>query len=385
MIATAGDEVASLIPMPTSGELSLYVHIPFCTYKCPYCHFYVIQDKESLKDQLLKGLLTEMTSWEEHVQDRKIVSVYFGGGTPSLFGPKRIEALLNHIEPDGDCEVTIEANPENITSELMRDYLQAGINRVSIGVQSFDDGELSLLGRRHEASKAEKAIHTTFEAGCKNISIDLMYEVPRQTITSWDKTLHRVATLPITHLSLYNLQIEPYTPFAKRESELRKLMPDDETGAAMYREAISQLAKIGLQQYEISAFCRDGLYSRHNVGYWIGREFLGLGPSAFSYYEGERFQNVANLVRYCKALEAGGSPIDFRDEVTPGKRVRELLAIGLRLNQGIDLSRWHPLDGETQKAIQVLVNQGLLQENAQHIALTEKGILFYDLVASEII
>ena len=375
--------------MQMSGNLSLYIHIPFCTYKCPYCHFYVIHDKETLKDSLELALVKELAMWESAISGKKLISIYFGGGTPTLFGAERIRRTLDAIQKitpiPAECEITVEANPENVTLELMRNLHAAGINRVSIGVQSFQDSELQILGRKHKASLAEQAILTTHEAGFTNISIDLMYETPTQTMSSWEKSLEKIADLPITHLSLYNLTIEPYTPFAKKESELRKLMPDDETGAAMYELAIDELNSLGLKQYEISAFCKDDLYSRHNIGYWIGRPFLGLGPSAFSFYDDKRFRNVANLVRYAKMVEAGDSPIDFTEEISKEKRKRELLALHLRLMKGVDLIQLGTLEAETIATLEKLKEIGLLVQENSTVRLTQKGIFFYDHVASELL
>ncbi len=376
--------------MQMSGsDLSLYVHIPFCTYKCPYCHFYVVLDKEPLKDLLLSALLKEIVLWKEAIYGKKLVSVYFGGGTPSLFGAKRIQKLLDaicQVNPIGaDCEITLEANPENVTVEAMRDFLHAGVNRISIGVQSFQDSELKILGRKHQSSVAERAIFATYEAGFQNISIDLMYETPTQTLSSWNKSLEKIPTLPLTHLSLYNLTIEPYTPFAKKESELRKLMPDEETGGQMYGKAIADLQSCGFEQYEISAFCKNSLFSRHNIGYWIGRPFLGLGPSAFSFYETKRFRNVANLTRYAKLVEDGKFAIDFTEEISPGKRKRELLALHLRLMQGVDLNDFGTLEDETVTSIQKLEELELLCHKKERLYLSKKGIFFYDHVASELL
>ncbi|HXF29311.1 MAG TPA: radical SAM family heme chaperone HemW, partial [Chlamydiales bacterium] len=329
--------------------------------------------------------LEEIELWKPIWSKRQLVSIYFGGGTPSLFGQKRLAAILDAIQPSKDIEITIEANPENITDQLMHEFFAIGINRVSIGVQSFHDGELVQLGRVHGASKAEKAISTTRDAGFENISIDLMYELPNQTSKSWQKTLDVVERLPITHLSLYNLTIEPYTAFHRKEKELKAMMPDEETGAQMYADAISTLENFGLKQYEISAFCKNDLYSRHNIGYWIGREFLGLGPSAFSFFDGKRFQNVAHLIHYCDAIKEKRSPITFTDDVEPLSRKRELLALNLRLNQGVDLVLFEPLEEETQQSIKRLISQELLSQENSRLLLTSRGRFFYDYIASEII
>lgn len=367
-----------------NGEISLYFHIPFCSHKCPYCHFYVVADKEPLKETLLQGLALE---WQNIPKEGKLTTVYFGGGTPTLFGHERIRTVLDWIARSfgslEGIEITIEANPEQINSTLCRNLKEIGINRVSIGIQSFDQNELSLLDRRHSPKKAIDAIYCVKEAGIINISIDLMYELPRQSKELWRKTLATACQLPITHLSLYNLTIEPHTPFARREEELKKLVPDQEVATWMYLAAIEELSKHGLHQYEISAFCKKGFESRHNMGYWIGRPFYGLGPSAFSFDGIKRFRNVAHLPRYTKLLQENMSPIDFVEELPSDARRKELLALGLRLNKGVKVTALLPQD--TLDTISRLEEEGFLETRDDILSLTQKGILFYDTVAAELI
>jgi oxygen-independent coproporphyrinogen III oxidase len=375
-------------------EVSLYFHIPFCTRKCDYCHFYVLPDHENLKQQLLDGFKLEWEQMLPLLKNKSIKTIYFGGGTPSLFGPERIHAVLSMIQAtvpfaDHSIEITLEANPENIEPDLMKDYAQAGINRVSIGIQTLDHDLLHLLGRLHSPNKALQAVNTTFLAGIENISIDLMYDLPNQTLHHWDKTLEKIEDLPISHLSLYNLTIEPHTLFFKRQEELKRLIPDEEASLKMYEKAIERLEKMGLQQYEISAFAKEGFFSKHNTGYWTGRQFLGFGPSAFSYWDGSRFRNVSHLGKYVEALKAGRSPIDFREQLDPEAHRRELLVIQLRLKCGVDLNRFEeqngPLDAITVSTIQQLIKEGYLDSHQKNLGLTKKGILFYDTVAAELI
>jgi len=374
-------------------ELSLYFHIPFCTRKCDYCHFYVIPDKEPHKELLLNGLQKEWQRWSPHFVGRKLRSIYFGGGTPSLFGPERIAAIINWITPffsEEIPEITLEVNPENVTTELMCAYRKAGINRVSMGVQSLDNSLLATLTRRHDALKAIEAINETYKSGIDNISIDLMYELPNQTLDHWKKTLQQVQELPISHLSLYNLTIEPHTAYYKRKKTLIPLLPKEETNLLMYELAVSELDKMQLHQYEISAFAKPGRHSIHNTGYWLGRDFIGFGPSAFSYWEGKRFSNVANINRYCKALEEELSTHDFEEKLPDSEHRRELLAIALRLKQGVDLAQFAVLHGEldeeTLATIKTLIDSGLLAiSGTGRCQLTQRGILFYDTVASDLI
>ncbi len=342
----------------------------------------------------MEGLLLDIDVWGPHLTNKKLVSIYFGGGTPALLGASPLAQILEKVRSyttfqADQIEITLEANPETISAALMREYAQAGVNRVSIGIQSLDDRLLHKLGRTHHATTAIKAIEDTTTAGISNISIDLMYDIPGQTLDAWHHTLQRACELPITHLSLYNLTIEPHTVFFKYRETLRKELPDDECSTRMYQDAIATFEACGLEQYEISAFARHDLYSRHNVGYWTGRPFLGFGPSAFSYWQKKRFRAVANLNRYVQALRSGQSPVDFEEELPPLQQQRELLAIALRLKQGISLStfegQYGNLDMETLATLRSLQEKGLIQWNQDHIALTPQGMLFYDTAAVEII
>ncbi|MEX1013225.1 MAG: radical SAM family heme chaperone HemW [Waddliaceae bacterium] len=359
----------------TGNPLSLYFHIPFCTKKCPYCNFYVIPNKPIFQERLIQGLRQEWKQLTPSIEKGALSSVYFGGGTPSLFNLEHLREILSWI-PDLNIEVTLEANPEDLTLEKAKELRSIGINRLSLGVQSLDDPLLKNIGRRHSA---KQAIDICENAGFTNLSIDLMYDLPGQTLSTWEATLRAAVKLPITHVSLYNLTIEPHTSFFKMQSELKEQMPGDEVSLEMYKMAQEILGSHRLEQYEISAF---GTPSVHNSGYWNGRNFLGLGPSAFSYMNGTRHRNICNLNRYQKMVTSGLTPIDFTETLSPLAQRREQLAIHLRLLKGVnDLS----VDPECIKIIDTLIEEGFLMKNENSISLTQKGILFYDTVASEII
>ncbi len=358
--------------------ISLYFHIPFCTKKCPYCHFYVIPNRLPFHEILREGLSLEWQQQLPLLQNQTITSIYLGGGTPSLY--THIDAILEKIPRAPDCEITIEANPEESTRELFTKLRGLGINRLSLGVQSLDDRSLQTLERIHSAEKARQAIHLATQAGFQNISIDLMYDLPGQTAESWRYTLDQLPDLPIHHLSLYNLTIEPHTAFHKR----RLTTPGGELSLRFLTTALEKLEAIGLHRYEISAFAKPGHTSRHNLGYWTGRPFLGFGPSAFSYWEGERFRNIANIHRYARLLKENQSPVDFRERLPYPASVKELLAVRLRLKEGADLSLFS-LPPETHIAMEALKRQGLLQQQGSQLQLTDRGRLFYDTVATEII
>lgn len=374
-------------------DISLYFHIPFCTRKCGYCHFYVIPEQEEAKERLLEGFHLEWQLLQPFLEGKRVVTLYFGGGTPSLFGPSRLASLLEWIRISiallPSAEITLEVNPENVTPTLMQAYAAAGINRVSLGIQTLDADLLKLLGRLHGPEVAKQAVHAVYQAGIRNISIDLMYDLPKQTLAHWESTLEQVQTLPIHHLSLYNLTIEPHTLFFKKQAELRPWLPDEDTSLAMYEMAIQCLEDSGLRQYEISAFAQPGFESQHNTGYWTGRPFLGLGPSAFSYWQGKRFRNVAHLNRYCAAVKKRRLAIDFEEELDPDAQRRELFVIQLRLRQGVAwkafIKKYGTFDSETQANIERLIAEGYLDKKNNHLVLTKRGVLFYDTVATELI
>lgn len=351
---------------------SLYIHVPFCTQKCDYCHFFVIPHQKRFVEIYLQALKKEIAF---RPIPNELLTIYFGGGTPSLLPPETIYEILQLL-PQAQ-EITIEVNPEN--TSFLKDFRQAGINRVSMGVQSFDDHLLTELSRRHAAQVAIDAVIKAKEAGFDNISIDLMYDIPKQTEKSWQVTLERAVKLPITHLSLYNLTIEPHTPFFKKKDKLSPFLPTEEESFRMLQKAVNFLNSNGLVRYEISAFAKEGFASLHNMGYWTGRPFLGLGPSAFSYWEGKRFKNVASLTKWAKALDEGVDPQDFIEELSPLAQEREGLAIGLRVLRGVDFPQKPP------PHIEKLINDGFLVLQNKVLKLTERGQLFYDYVAEEII
>lgn len=360
------------MPMTGNKSYSLYFHIPFCTKKCDYCHFYVLPDQEPLKDDLLEGFRIEWDQIKHNFKGLSLKSIYFGGGTPSLFGPERIEEVLSWL-PKAE-EITIEMNPENGTSELLKAYRNLGINRLSIGLQSLSDSELVTLGRTHSKDQSLLVVETANKAGFDNISVDLMYDLPDQTLKTWEMTLNQTLKLPITHLSLYNLTIEPHTVFYKYRDKIQKQLPDEEESLQFYRMAQEKLLDAGLYQYEISAFAKPGFHSVHNSGYWTGRPFWGLGPSAYSFWNKSRFRNVASLAKYMKALRLNETPIDFRETLNPEALKREAFILKLRL-----------LEGTERPDFDVNINPKWVEEREGKLKLTQEGILFYDSIASELV
>lgn len=365
--------------MQPSGNFSLYFHVPFCTRKCDYCHFYVIPDQAQFKAVYLKALKKEWELRSQKLPKKGLASIYFGGGTPALLSPESIQTILSWISPKSSCEITLEANPENISLELMEAFKSAGINRVSIGVQSLDNKLLTTLSRTHSAEKAIQAVEVCCKAGLGNLSIDLMYDLPGQTQKSWQHTLDLAVHLPISHLSLYNLTIEPHTVFYKKRKNL--ILPSQKSSLLMLESAIKKLENHGFDRYEISAFAKRGQISQHNIGYWTNRPFLGLGPSACSYWNSSRFQNIANLNRYVKALQKNEDPTDFQETLTPIESLKESIAIQLRLINGIELQKW---PAHITQGLSRLIDSGLLETDNSFLRLTKKGLLFHDTVAEEV-
>ena len=328
---------------------------------------------------------------KELLRGRRVVSVYFGGGTPYIFGASRIGRLLDQVASlcsFFDPEITIEANPESVGAEV-GDFQRLGINRCSIGVQSFDDADLCFLERPHDAAKAKHAIFDVIAGGITNISIDLMYDLPTQTSLSWRTTLEEAFSLPITHLSAYNLTIEPKTAFYARRDKISASMPRPEASLLLYRDLQRAAKAHHFMQYEISAFCLPEKQSCHNVGYWTGREFLGFGPSAFSFYGGHRFSNVSDIISYCSHQESGTSAVDFVDDLSAIDRLREMIAVGLRMNEGIILAdleaRWGCCNDNLTQKLDTLEEIGLVCRRKGKIFLTSRGRVLYDSVAVELI
>ncbi|MBI5346281.1 MAG: radical SAM family heme chaperone HemW [Chlamydiae bacterium] len=370
-------------------ELSLYFHIPFCKKKCPYCHFYSVFPANLLLDNFSKALLIEIMQKKGLFNNKKIVSVYFGGGSPSILTPDFYRKILGKLPIDPDTEITLEANPDDVYLEKFRELKNIGINRISLGVQSLDEKLLNFLNRNHSLNQVFKALDDIRASGFNNISIDLMYDIPYQTLKTFENTLLSLENLKISHVSLYNLTFEENTPFYLKKELLNKKRPSDKTSLAMFNLAVKTLKSLGFKHYEISAFAKNNMLSKHNVGYWTAREFLGFGPSSFSYFEKKRFKNCSNLKTYFNKLAKSQSAVDFEEKLNYPNDVKELFLINLRLLDGLNFEKFQERVGNlpqsTLKTIERLKQDNFLTFDAPNIKLTEKGLLFYDTLAEEII
>ncbi|PCI75597.1 coproporphyrinogen III oxidase [Candidatus Aerophobetes bacterium] len=377
----------------TDQDFSIYVHLPFCRQKCPYCSFYVIPYKKSVANVYIETLKKEWDFYKKEFASRSLISLYFGGGTPSLHPEGVIEliALFKETFSMETTEISVEVNPEDGTLDLFKALKKAGVNRLSLGAQTLSNPLLKQIGRTHTTGSTLLSIENAKACGFSNISIDLMTELPTQTLNDIENTLNQIQNLDITHVSLYNLQIEKGTVFYKQKEQLVKKIASDEIAAQMLKTCIRELESMGFERYEISAFCKKGKASIHNLGYWTGREFLGLGASSFSYIKQERFQNFAHINRYTKLINESKKPIDFKEKLSPSASLLELFTLHLRLTQGFSLASFEHRHGKlstiTMKEIVKLCDENFIKksQNGDLLSLSSKGALFFDEVAPRLI
>ena len=318
--------------------LGLYVHVPFCRSKCQYCDFYSLACKDdALMDSYLDAVCAHIKEAGALAPNYKVDSVYFGGGTPSYLGADALAIILTAIRRNfdvmPDAEITFEANPDSVTDKLLHRLRAEGFNRVSLGVQCDDDDILKKLGRPHTYAQAVAAYQRIRKAGFRNVSVDLIYGLPGQTLHAWQETLENVLKLNPEHMSLYGLKVEEGTPLYQIKDVCG--IPDDDVQADMYLAAIEALRARGFRQYEVSNFCRKGLYSRHNTKYWTGGEYLGFGPSASSDFTGKRFTLVRDLQAYIQGIRSGGNVMEDIQEIPLRERAGEYLMLRLRTSAGI--------------------------------------------------
>lgn len=318
--------------------LGIYVHIPFCKSKCQYCDFYSLACKDdNLMDSYLDAVCAHIKEAGSLAPNYKVDTIYFGGGTPSYFGGDAIAIIMTAIrrcfDVTGDAEITFEANPDSVTDKLLHRMRAEGFNRVSLGVQDNHDAMLKKLGRPHTYAQTVAAFQKIRKAGFRNVSLDLMYGLPGQTLTEWQETLNDVLRMNPEHCSCYGLKVEEGTPFYDMKDVLN--LPDDDTQADMYLAAVEILRDRGFRQYEVSNFARKGLYSRHNYKYWTGGEYLGFGPSASSDFAGKRFTMVRDLQAYIQGIQTGGNIMEDVQEIPLRERAGEYLMLRLRTTAGI--------------------------------------------------
>lgn len=340
----------------------------------------VIPYQERFIKPYLEALLIELKKSCELFQHHSIVSIYFGGGTPSLLPVEGIETILSILTPylAKGAEITLEANPESVACDKVQNWKKMGINRLSLGVQSFQDQDLIQLTRTHDSKQIFQAIDKILAGGIANLSIDLLYDLFGQTPESLEKNLQQASSLPLTHISLYNLVIEPHTTFYKQKKMV--LQPAEEPSLELHNLAIQKLGE-RFHRYEISAFAKEGYASVHNLGYWTARDCLGFGPSAWSYYNKKRTRKTQLFQRWIKEVKNGQEALDFEEKLEEPYASYEKLAIGLRVLEGIQLS---PIQ-QNHPELSSLENEGFVEREINWVKLTAQGALFYDSVAQRIV
>ena len=367
-------------------ELELYVHIPFCVKKCSYCDFLSAPATEQTKEAYMAALFAEIGGRAKDYKDRIVTSVFIGGGTPSLLSGDSIRQLMEHIREGfslaPDAEITMEVNPGTVTAEKLTAFYGAGINRLSIGMQSAQEQELKILGRIHDFDGFCQVYREAVEAGFTNINVDVMSGLPGQTLASYKDTLEKVLRLePMPqHISAYSLIVEEGTPFAAMADRGELPLPEEDTERAMYEETIEVLAGYGFHRYEISNYALDGYECRHNVGYWIRRDYLGFGIGAASLIDNVRFQNGRDLNAYL------AHPLACREEqqsLTTQEQMEETMFLGLRLIRGVSYPEFARCYGQTLEEVygEVIARNeadGLLtvreDETGRRLMLTGRGL-----------
>lgn len=382
--------------LPPCAAMALYVHVPFCFHKCHYCDFYSItrQTPERM-ERFVDRILAEAALWTAARGPARPTTVFFGGGTPSLLphGAMRrlLDGLAARFDLSGVREWTVEVNPATADAEYLRMMRACGVDRVSLGAQSFDRQDLAALERHHDPEDVPRAVEMARAAGFRRISLDLIYAIPGQTLASWERTLDRALGLGVEHLSCYGLTYEANTPLTVRRRLGRITAAPVELELQMFRRTREIAAKAGLAAYEISNFAVPGEESLHNLHYWRAGSYIGLGPSAASHVEGVRFRNTPHLRRWERAGEGGEAGelevVDY-EELSPEHRVAEAAMLGLRLAEGIEPARLDKRFGGDFGArfggvVRRLVEPGLLVEREGRVVVSGKGLALTDAIASE--
>jgi oxygen-independent coproporphyrinogen-3 oxidase len=371
-------------------RVSIYVHIPFCARRCGYCDFNTYAWRGSIVRETLEAICCHIESLDS--EEFVVPTIFFGGGTPSFPDPELVIRILNTIRSRfrvlPDAEVSIEANPGTGDRSRFTALRQAGFNRLSMGVQAFDDHLLKVLGRTHSASEAIRSYEAARAAGFENINLDLMFALPDQTVRQWQYTLRTAVSLQPEHLSCYALTIEPHTPFYTMYLRGQLSLPDEETDLRMYQYTIRALIRAGYEHYEISNFARPGYRCRHNMVYWRNEEYLGFGPGAVSYRNGVRWKCLSNPHRYVQAVRGGLSLVEEEERLEAGASLGETIMLMLRLRDGVDVKAVEDrygvnLEQRYARQLHRLQQQRLLEVTPDRWRITPKGLPIANTICAE--
>ena len=376
-------------------ELGLYLHFPFCISKCPYCDFNSYQLKEENQiSSYISALYQEITAYFKKLKKSNIKTIYLGGGTPTILSGVQIYNILEFCKSkftiDKDAEITIEANPGTLDGKKLKLLIESGINRLSLGAQSFNNLFLKKLGRIHNTQDIIDSYYLAREIGFSNINIDIMFALPDQTTEDLQITLKKAISLKPDHLSLYNLTIKPGTEYYKKYKKGKLKLPNEGEEFDMYNWAIIFLEESGFEHYEISNFARPYKRSMHNLIYWQNKPYLGIGAGAYSFIKGYRYMNYENPARYTKEIMSGKLPVDNGEKLSLRKRMIETIILGLRTKDGVGYIKFKTrfginLNDIFSKQVTKSVNLGLLQKDDYRIKLTKKGIFLANTVFREFV
>lgn len=367
-------------------ETAIYIHIPFCDHKCIYCDFYSITPLTKT-NEYLDCLKREIDFYaEKYGRGRKIISIFFGGGTPSLMEPAYIKEIIDKVKSSftvaDNAEITLETNPGTVNRKKVEGFINGGINRISIGIQSFDNRDLEFLTRIHDSTLAEKTVFYAYDAGCHNISLDLIFNLPGQTLRKWSLNLQRAIALPINHISAYSLILERGTILNKMVLDGKVKIQDEDTDAKFYEHTIDFLSRHGFRQYEVSNFAREGFECVHNNAYWRYKDYLGFGTSAHSFAGSSRWWNYSSLSLYNNAVNEKGEAVAASEILTGEQMLEEYIMLALR-SKGINLDELEARFGggwlkANESLTASLIESGLLINENNFLKLSPKGYTICD-------
>lgn len=371
----------------------IYLHIPFCRKACTYCDFH-FRTSFKLKDRVLKGLKWEIERRKAFFGAEEILqTIYFGGGTPSILSVEEVSELIaaiyRHYRLSDKPEITLEANPDDLTAEYLQGIRAAAVNRLSIGIQSFREADMALMNRSHSVDQAIKSVKLSQDAGIENITIDLIYGIPALSLSEWEANVTRAIETGVPHISAYGLTVEPRTELAHQVQKGEVVMPEDDAFASQFRTLVSMLESAGFRHYEISNFGKPGFESRHNSAYWSGAPYLGIGPSAHSFSGNVRSWNRANNALYVRDCQNGDLPAESEEVLSPQDLANEAIMTGLRRADGVDLEAFSSRFGwrlEERESVLIgeFVNQGWMILANGRMKLTLEGKLVSDYIIGEL-
>ena len=365
-----------------ANPIGIYIHIPFCKSKCDYCDFYSLASQEEQMDRYQRALLTHLRQFAPQLKKRVADTIYFGGGTPSYYGERRLREVLSLLQRlctvSRQAEITVECNPDSVDWRSMARLRRAGVNRISLGAQSADEQQLRCIHRIHSPRQVVQAVTDIRKAKIENLSLDLILGLPGQTMTSWEDTLRKALSLNPDHISCYGLKVEENTPLALHVAD-GLVLPDDDAQADLYLRGVELLRQSGFRQYEISNFAKPGKESRHNLKYWTGGEYVGFGPGAHSYFGGRRYAYPRDLEGYIRAVAAGSVPLEDCQTITATEQAREYLLLQMRTLYGIEEWEYRRLFGlnfdPIARRLEVLESHRWVEQSGHRWHFTPQGFL----------